>query len=693
MIQAIGLTTVPCRQRPATLHDVSFEARAGQVTALLGPPGAGQDRALRLLFRLDEGQGIALFRGRPLHHFRHPSREVGALLGDTVCHPARSARGHLRMIAAAAGVSLHHADAVLEVAGLGDVADERLRDFSPGMERRLGIAAALVGDPHSLVLDDPARWLSSRERSWLHGLLREYAAQGGVVLMAVSDPRQAAWYADHVVELREGRVVADQPVAEFVRTGLGSCVTVRTPVADWLAELVVREAAAEERAVEVARMGTNRLRLTGTTCSEVGDLAYRHGILVHGLAEEAAGVGVGSDVRRAGTRRTPAGSTAQAHGRRLETERVTPPAELVAAGGVPSAGPSLTIERTAASTRTVGTVSRLCESASEDPGPAVAGWPATASPAATASATRTDAEDAPHGQPTEETVPAARSHAASGGVDDDVDQRGPVRAPLAEVHPLPPAGPAWPLRYEFRRSTGVRTGWSVLAGSLFGSLVFAVQLAYAGRTDAASLLTGWSTGLPLPCAALGAGLLGALAYAQEYRYPALAAGMVTAWRRGGLLAAKAVVCGLASVALALGVASVNALVVWVGFARNVLPSGQDVLPLAVAWCGLLIGCSWVGLLAVAVLRSVCAGLAVLLAATTLLGPLTARLPGGLSSERYAELPERLRSAMPEGWSWQAQGQFAAVLRQLSQPTGYAIVLSLVVLLGAYVLATPHGRSR
>ncbi|WP_234439149.1 ATP-binding cassette domain-containing protein, partial [Streptomyces sp. NRRL B-3229] len=294
MIQAFGLTSPSRKDLPPTVDDVSFEARPGRVTALLGAAGAGKTSALRLMLELQQGRGITHFRGRPLHRIAHPSREVGVLLGDVPGHPARTVRGHLRMLCAAAGVPVRRADEVLEAVGLVSLRDERLGTLSRGMDRRLGLACALLPNPHSLVLDEPAEGLSSGESHWLYGVLRAHAVRGGTVLFTTAEPKEAARVADRVVTLEKGRLVADQEVREFARTRLRPRVAVRTPHAVRLAALLTKEARAAHRSVEVVREGGNRLSVYGGTCAEVGEIAFRHGILVHQLADETGDMGPGA---------------------------------------------------------------------------------------------------------------------------------------------------------------------------------------------------------------------------------------------------------------------------------------------------------------------------------------------------------------------------------------------------------------
>lgn len=203
-----------CRGRP------HFRSRAGRRHRAPRCPRLRQDHGPSSDARHRIGAGITYFRGRPLHRIPHPAREVGVLLGDVPGHPARTARGQLRMLCAAAGVPASRADELLETVGLAALRDQRIGAMSVGMDRRLGLAAALLGDPHALILDDPGEGLSPHEKSWLHGLLRAHAARGGTVLYTTRDPKEAARTADRVVTVDSGRLVADQGSAAFSRTRL-----------------------------------------------------------------------------------------------------------------------------------------------------------------------------------------------------------------------------------------------------------------------------------------------------------------------------------------------------------------------------------------------------------------------------------------------------------------------------------------
>ncbi|MEU9046735.1 MULTISPECIES: ATP-binding cassette domain-containing protein [unclassified Kitasatospora] len=286
MIQITGLTKVYRKGAPPAVLDLTFDARPGAVTALLGAEGAGKSTALRLMLELERGQGVTLFDGHPYRRLRRPEREVGVLLpgpGEGVAavagHPGRRARGHLRMLAAAVGVPVRRADELLEQTRLASVAGQRLRAFSPGMHRRLALAAALLGDPGTLLLDAPTEGLSPRNVEWFHSFLRSFGVAGGTVLVTTRTPQEASQLADRVVTLDRGRLVADQPVAEFRRTRLSPEVAVRGPQMARLADLLVSQGA------EVRRDGSVGLAVAGVDRTEIGELAYRHGILLHELAD------------------------------------------------------------------------------------------------------------------------------------------------------------------------------------------------------------------------------------------------------------------------------------------------------------------------------------------------------------------------------------------------------------------------
>ncbi|MFJ6075019.1 ATP-binding cassette domain-containing protein [Streptomyces sp. NPDC093065] len=686
MIQAFGLTSNPRKELPPAVDDVSFEARAGRVTALLGASGAGKTTALRLMLELQHGRGLTYFRGRPLHRIAHPSREVGVLLGDVPGHPARTVRGHLRMLCAAAGVPVRRADEVLESLGLESLRDERLGTLSRGMDRRLGLACALVPDPHTLVFDDPAGALSVQDARRLHGALRAHAAQGGTVLFSTADPKEAARSADHVVTLERGRVVADQEATEFSRTRLRPRVAVRSPHAVRLAALVAKEARTARRSVEVVPEGGNRLAVYGSTCADIGETAFRHGILVHQLADEVGDMGAGAGAvpaARHRERRETDGDRAQGAGtpgalRSSPAGSSSPPSAV----SQPSPGDATppTGPRVSAADGGTDTDVSACGTANrKTPGPRQAPAPADA-PAARGPA----APDAvPHRAPrpfSALTLRAARSR--DGAV---------ALPPPISVRSAP--SPLRPLRYELRRALGVGTGFVTGAAVLLVSAVTAVVLARVGHTPQARLLAAWPRELPLPPAALGAGLLGALAFGDEFRHPALAADRGTVPRRMGLLTAKLLVS--AATALLLGVLTVgcDAEVLRLFYGSELAGLPADWPELSAGWLGLVVGCAWSGVLAAGVFRSTTAGLAAVVAVPVAVVPLVQKVWEGPSVRTAAGFPMRVREVLLTQWPFGGERYVAEMLRLIAQPVGGAMTLWLTALLCVYLLMTLRNRVR
>ncbi|MBT2414916.1 ATP-binding cassette domain-containing protein [Streptomyces sp. ISL-12] len=698
MIQAFGLTSTPRKELPPAVDDVSFEARAGRVTALLGEPGAGKTTVLRLMLELQRGRGVTHFRGRPLHRIAHPSREVGVLLGEVPGHPARTVRGHLRMLCAAAGVPVRRADEVLEAAGLVSLRDERLGTLSRGTDRRLGLACALLADPHTLVLDGPAEGLSVRESRWLHDALRAYAVQGGTVLYTTADPKEAARAADHVVTLERGKVVADQQAADFSRTRLRPRVAVRSPHAARLATLLAKEARTAHRSVEVVREGGNRLSVYGSTCADVGETAFRHGILVHQLAHEVGDMGPG-----AGTE-----------------ERFGPEVLTVTAGNGPEPGPPA-----ARGTDAAGAEQETDPSARPGPAVTAAKGPEPGQPDATTVAP-TDARQATNRPAPASTTSTAATAVAPG------NRTGSARPDPAPLQPAPtsalrtpapapspalsltpgndPLGgassvlpppisvrsapsPLRPLRYELRRVTGVGTGIVTGAVVLVLSAVTAVLLARVGHTPQPRLLAAWPREVPLPPAALGAGLLGALAFGDEFRHPALAADRGTVPRRLGLLTAKLVVSAATALLLAVLTVGCDAQVLHLFYGREFVRVPADWAALSAGWAGLTIGCAWAGVLAAGLFRSTTAGLAAVVAVPVVVVPLVQKVWNGQSVRTAADLPMRVREILLSQWPFGGERYVVAVLQALVQPVGSALALSLTALLCAYLLMTLRGRVR
>ncbi len=214
MIEARGLTK---RFGPKLAVDgLSFEVRPGRVTGFLGPNGSGKSTTMRLILGLDHPDaGQARIGGRRYRELGWPLREAGALLEARAWHPGRTARSHLAALAASNGIGRHRVDEVLGLVGLGEVAGQRAGKFSLGMAQRLGIAAALLGDPPVLLLDEPVNGLDPAGIHWIRDLLRSLAAQGRTVFVSSHLISEMALMAEHVVVIGRGRLLADAPVADL----------------------------------------------------------------------------------------------------------------------------------------------------------------------------------------------------------------------------------------------------------------------------------------------------------------------------------------------------------------------------------------------------------------------------------------------------------------------------------------------
>jgi ABC-2 type transport system ATP-binding protein len=261
------------------VDDLSFAAPTGLVTGFLGPNGAGKSTTMRLMLGLDHGLGETLFDGRRFGAIRHPMREIGAVLEARAFHPTRTARNHLRMLAAGSGIPYARCDEVLGFVGLAEVAGAKPKTFSLGMAQRLGLAQALLGDPGTLILDEPANGLDPHGIQWLRDVLRKLAGEGRTVFVSSHLLSEMALMADRLVVIGRGRMIYHGEVDGFVREFTGSTVLVRTPEAGRLA--AVLGAAAEPD-------GDGALRVTGLDAAAVGEAAFRAGIVLHELTTRTA---------------------------------------------------------------------------------------------------------------------------------------------------------------------------------------------------------------------------------------------------------------------------------------------------------------------------------------------------------------------------------------------------------------------
>lgn len=278
MIEARGLT----KQYGAktAVDNVNFTIKPGQVTGFLGPNGAGKSTSMRLMVGLDRpSSGSVTVNGQRYQEMKAPLAEVGVLLDAKGVHPGRSARSHLRALAATHGIPEKRVSEVIDMTGLAAVANKRVGGFSLGMGQRLGIAAALLGDPKVIILDEPVNGLDPDGVLWVRQLLRHFASEGRTVLLSSHLMSEMAQTADHVIVLGRGRVVADAPIVDFLSSGT-TRVTVRSPEAAQLASLVMTG----REGVELTPLEqTGGFSAVGLDAAEIGEIAARNGIVLHEL--------------------------------------------------------------------------------------------------------------------------------------------------------------------------------------------------------------------------------------------------------------------------------------------------------------------------------------------------------------------------------------------------------------------------
>ena len=255
------------------VKDASFQVQPGQVTGFLGPNGAGKSTTMRAIVGLDHPtSGSVTIGGRTYAKLRAPLREVGALLDAKSAHKSRTARNHLRTVAATCGISRRRVDEVLDLAGLTSVANKRLGGFSLGMGQRLGLAVALLGDPHTLILDEPVNGLDPDGVTWIRHLLRELADEGRTVFLSSHLLGEMSLIADHIVVIGKGEILADAPVSEFVQAG--DLVRVKTPDAGRLAQVLAAPNVTTKYDV------SGYLDVEGLTAEQIATTAARAGLVL-----------------------------------------------------------------------------------------------------------------------------------------------------------------------------------------------------------------------------------------------------------------------------------------------------------------------------------------------------------------------------------------------------------------------------
>jgi ABC-2 type transport system ATP-binding protein len=269
--------------RAVAVDGLSFTVRPGRVTGFLGPNGAGKSTTMRVILGLDAPTaGWATVNGRPYQRLARPLRQAGALLDAGAVHGGRTARDHLLAIAASNGMGAGRVAEVLGQVGLESAAGRQVRGFSLGMKQRLGIAAALLGDPPVLMFDEPVNGLDPEGIAWIRGLLKSLAAEGRTVFVSSHLMSEMALTADHLIVIGRGRLVADAPIEEFVRQSSRRDVLVRSPAGGALAGLL------SQRGGTVTAETDGRLAVTGLDVAAIGDLAREHGITLHELTPRHA---------------------------------------------------------------------------------------------------------------------------------------------------------------------------------------------------------------------------------------------------------------------------------------------------------------------------------------------------------------------------------------------------------------------
>ncbi|GLY75437.1 ABC transporter ATP-binding protein [Actinoallomurus iriomotensis] len=281
MIEAKGLTK---RYGDKTaVNDLSFTVKPGVVTGFLGPNGAGKSTTMRMILGLDRPtSGSVTVNGRPHADHAAPLHEVGALLEAKAIHTGRTAYNHLLALAATTGIPRGRVDEVIDLVGLRDVARRRAGGFSLGMGQRLGIASALLGDPRTLILDEPVNGLDPEGILWIRNLLKDLAAEGRAVFVSSHLMSEMALTAEHLIVIGRGKLIADTSVTEFIERASAGRVKVRSPQAARLRDLLAGPD------VTVADIAEGTLLVSGLTSDQIGTIAGDNGVTLFELAPQQA---------------------------------------------------------------------------------------------------------------------------------------------------------------------------------------------------------------------------------------------------------------------------------------------------------------------------------------------------------------------------------------------------------------------
>ncbi len=284
MIEATGLT----KRYGSTVavDDLSFTIHPGVVTGFLGPNGAGKTTTMRLILGLDKpSAGTVTVGGKPYIQLASPMRKVGALLDAKAVHGGRSARSHLLCLAQTNGIPASRVDEVLGIVGLTAVAAKRSKGFSLGMSQRLGIAAALLGDPQILMFDEPVNGLDPEGIRWIRTLMQSLAAEGRTVLVSSHLMSEMENTADHLIVIGRGRLIADCGIGDFIAGSQQQAVLVRTPQPGAFGAAIAAAGGTTSAATNVpGAAGETAIEVRGLTENQVADLAFAHGIRLRHLS-------------------------------------------------------------------------------------------------------------------------------------------------------------------------------------------------------------------------------------------------------------------------------------------------------------------------------------------------------------------------------------------------------------------------
>jgi ABC-2 type transport system ATP-binding protein len=263
------------------VDDISFNVDTGKVTGFLGPNGAGKSTTMRLMLGLDNGGGATTFDNKPLHKYPQPSKVVGILLEAKAFHPTRTARNHLKVLATAGNIPLERVDEALEVVGLTSEAKRKPGKFSLGMSQRLGIAAAILGKPKYLILDEPANGLDPEGIAWMRDFLKDYAEKGNAVFISSHLLSEMSQMADNIVVIGKGKLITNTSMKELVSGSAHASVFVRSANQSALESIFKKESL---NYVKEA----NGFKISGESTDKIGKLAFKSGIPILELTNRGA---------------------------------------------------------------------------------------------------------------------------------------------------------------------------------------------------------------------------------------------------------------------------------------------------------------------------------------------------------------------------------------------------------------------